>query len=115
MNYKPLLLAGGIVFAVAVAVFGAVIDGHYGDRAEAGVVTDFTLSVDCDAGTPGIQSTCTYASGASFTAQYVITNNTAGAVTIDSFDTYFFNTDGGVASPGVPSPVPSGFTCNPPA
>jgi hypothetical protein len=84
----------------------------------AGAPPPFTFSIDCDAGTPGIQATCTYPPGSPFTAQWVITNNSGAAVGLDSFDTYFFNTDGSVASPGVPNTTglaTSGFSCTPPA
>src|SRR5581483_430815 len=98
-----LFTVGTLISSLALAGVLALRPDRGPAPAFAGTPTAFTFSIDCDAATPGIQASCTYPPGSPFTAQWVITNNSGVAVGLDSFDTYFFNSDGGVATPGVPN------------
>jgi hypothetical protein len=85
--------------------------------AQAGATTPFTVEVDCDTGTAGIQSSCTYPSGTGAITAAVVLHNNSGTnpTVINSFDFKINNSSTAVlTASAAPSAAQAGYTCTPP-
>lgn len=72
-----------VVAGLAVITWLAAVPAA--ERTDAGVATDFTLSLDCDKNTAGIQAACTVPVGPSLDVNLVLTNNTGASRELNGF------------------------------